>query len=74
MCLASPMGAGDYNVAFVDQAGALIYQTITSGVPRVGDHIDLPLLRVAGTVDLVTWQVTDSDVSSRAFVRLKPHA
>ena len=68
------MGAGDYNVAFVDQAGALIYQTITSGVPRVGDHVDLPLLRVAGSVDLVTWQITDSDTNSRALVRLKPHA
>ncbi|HEY8721597.1 hypothetical protein [Pengzhenrongella sp.] len=68
------MGAGDYNVAFVDLAGTLIHETITAAVPRVGDHVDLPLLRVAGAVDLVTWQVTDSDRSSRAFVRLKPHA
>jgi len=72
--LASRMGQGDYNVSFVDQAGALIYETITSGVPRIGDHVDLPLQRVAGLVDLVTWQVTEYDRSSRAFVRLKPHA
>jgi hypothetical protein len=72
--LASTMGAGDYTVAFVDQAHRVIYETITSGVPRVGDHVDLPMQRVAGEVDLVTWQVTGSDASSRAFVRIKPHA
>lgn len=68
------MGAGDYNVAFVDQVGGLIHEAITSGVPRVGDHVDLPMQRVAGEVDLVTWQVTGSDATSRAFVRLKPHS
>jgi hypothetical protein len=68
------MGAGDYTVAFVDQANRVIYETITSGVPRVGDHVDLPMQRVTGEVDLVTWQVAGSDASSRAFVRIKPHA
>jgi hypothetical protein len=68
------MGAGDYNVAFVDQVNRVIYETITSGVPRVGDHIDLPLQQIAGEVDLVTWQVAASDASSRVFVRIKPHA
>lgn len=68
------MGAGDYNVAFVDQVNGLIYETITSGVPRVGEHVDLPLHQIAGEVDLVTWQVTGSDATSRAFVRIKPHA
>lgn len=72
--MASLMGAGDYNVAFIDQADTLIYRTITSGVPRVGDHVDLPMQRVAGEVELVTWQVTDSDVTSCAIVRIKPHA
>ena len=67
------MGAGDYNVVFVDQANGLIHQTITAAVPRVGDQIDLPLQRVAGEVDLVTWQVTEMDATSRAFVRIKPH-
>jgi hypothetical protein len=46
--LASTMGAGDYNVAFVDQVGRLIHDTITSEVPRVGDHVDLPMQRVTG--------------------------
>lgn len=68
------MGAGDYTVAFVDQANRVIYETITSGVPRVGDYVDLPQQRVAGEVDQVTWQVTGSDSTSRAFVRIKPHA
>jgi hypothetical protein len=67
------MGAGDYNVAFVDQAGRLIHDTITSGVPRVGDYVDLPLQRVVGEVEVVTWQITGSDATSRAFVRIKPH-
>ena len=68
------MAAGDFNVAFVDQAGGLIFETITSAVPRIGDHVDLPLRQVAGAVELVTWQVMDSDRSSRVFVRIKPHA
>ena len=74
MWLASPMGAGDYNVVFVDQANAVIYETITAAVPRIGENVDLPLQQVAGKVDLVTWQVTGSDRSSRAYVRLRPHA
>jgi hypothetical protein len=68
------MGAGDFNVVFVDQAGGLIYETVTSAVPRIGEHVDLPLQQVAGAVDLVTWQVTDMDRNSRVFVRIKPHA
>ena len=72
--MASVMGAGDYNVAFVDQINRLIYETITSGVPRVGDHIDLPQQQIAGEVDLVTWRITGSDASSCAYVRIKPHA
>ena len=61
-------------MVFVDQVNAIIHEAITSGVPRVGDHVDLPAQRVTGEVELVTWQVTGSDVTSRAFVRLKPHA
>ena len=72
--MASVMGAGDYNVAFVDQINRLVYQTVTSGVPRVGDHIDLPQQQIAGEVDLVTWRITGSDASSCAYVRIKPHA
>jgi len=67
------MGAGDYNVVFVDQANTVIFEVITTGVPRVGDHVDLTVARVAGVVDLVTWQVTDMDRTSRAFVRIRPH-
>jgi hypothetical protein len=72
--LAIPMAAGDFNVLFVDQVGGLIFETITSATPRVGDHVDLPLQRVAGEVDLVTWQVTDADRTSRVIVRIKPHS
>lgn len=72
------MANGDYRVAFVDLAGTLIYKTVTAQVPRVGDHIDLPTQRVAGVVDLVTWQVGGGsmfpDLNSCAFVRIKPHA
>ena len=71
--LAGRMGQGDYNVVFVDQQGTVIYETITSGIPRVGDHVDLPRQQVAGIVDRVTWQVTEYDRSSRAFIRLAPH-
>ena len=71
--MASPMATGDYNVVFVDQANAIIFETITSGVPRVGDHVDLTVARVAGVADLVTWQITDMDRTSRAFVRIRPH-
>ena len=72
--LATLMAAGDFNVVFVDQVGGLIFETITSATPRVGDHVDLPLQRVAGEVDLVTWQVTDADRTSRVIVRIKPHS
>jgi len=67
------MGSGDTRIIFVDQVGTEIEDSIMPGIPRVGDHVDLYRLRVAGIVDQVTWQVGDANINSRVFVRIRPH-
>jgi hypothetical protein len=68
------MGAGDSRIIFVDQAGTEIQESIMPSIPRVGDHVDLYRVRVAGVVDQVTWQVGDLNANSRVFVRLRPQS
>lgn len=74
--LASPMTANLLTrIVFVDQAGAVFQEANLAAIPRVGDSVDLPDLKVAGVIDRITWSVPGGMSGyPSVIVRLTPHA
>lgn len=62
-------------IVFVDQAGAVFQEVNLAAIPRVGDSVDLPDLKVGGVIDKITWSVPGGMLGfPRVIVRLAPHS
>jgi len=66
------MGQGDIRVVYVDLTGAPMFEAILPWVPRTGDSVELLDIKVNGSVEHVTWQVSEHNLNSRAVVHVKP--